>query len=126
MTRFLVWLFLGVALSFPALACPPETQETRITEALTADDVYIIIEGEDLDLFIKNSNDLYNIGWQRSTISKIYAIESEHKSDNPHFQVVHLFFIDNEGCIAYYQTVYAAVLTLVLADDPQSLLGGRE
>ena len=127
MTRFVVWAILAMAFFVtPALSCPSETEEARITEALTADDTYFIIEGVELDKFVKNANELYNIGWQRGGILKIYAIQSELVADNPHFQIWHLFFVDPNGCIAYYQTVYGAVLALVLADDPQALLGGKE
>jgi hypothetical protein len=126
MTRFLVWLFLGVALTPSAMACPVETQEVRITEALTPDDTVHIIMDEELDKFIRNANDLWNIGWQREQIARIYAIEAAEKAHNPHFQIIHLFFIGSDGCIAYYQTVYAAVLQLALADDPQAIIGHRQ
>jgi hypothetical protein len=126
MTRFLVWLFLGVAVSTSAIACPLETEEVRITEALTPDDKVHIIMGAELDKFVKNANDLWNIGWQRAQISHIYAIEATQKAHNPHFQIIHLFFIGSDGCIAYYQTVYAAVLQLALADDPQAIIGHRQ
>jgi hypothetical protein len=125
MIRLAVWAILAMAFFVsPALACPSETEEARITEALTTDDTYFVIDGADLDKFVKNANELYNIGWQRATITKIYAIKSEMQADNPHFQIWHLFFVAPDGCIAYYQTVYGAVLALVLADDPQALLGG--
>jgi len=115
MTRFAVLLaLLGAFFVTPAIGCPSETQEARITEALTAEDSYYILQGEELDTFITNANDLYNIGWQRNTVSKLYVIESEVKADNPHFQIYHLFFISPDGCIAYYQTVYGAVLQLVM------------
>jgi hypothetical protein len=123
MTRFLVWLFLGVALTPAAMACPVETQEVRITEALTEDDVVHIIVDEELDIFVKNANDLYNIGWQRAQISRIYAIEATQKAHNPHFQIIHLFFVGPDGCIAYYQTVYQAVLQLMLDPDAREKLG---
>jgi hypothetical protein len=127
MTRFLVWLFLGVALTPAAMAaCPYETEEIRITEALTEEDTVHIIMGEELDKFVKNANDLWNIGWQRAQISHIYAIEAEQKAHNEHFQIIHLFFIGSDGCIAYYQTVYKAVLQLALADDPQAIIGHRQ
>jgi hypothetical protein len=123
MTRFLIWLFLGVAVSTSAIACPYETEEVRITEALTEDDTVRIIMDEELDTFVKNANDLYNIGWQRAQIARIYAIEAEQKAHNPHFQIIHLFFVGPDGCIAYYQTVYSAVLQLMLDPDAREKLG---
>ena len=123
MTRFVVWAILAMAFFVtPALGCPSETEEARITEALTADDSYYILEGAELDTFITNANDLYNIGWQRNTVAKLYVIEAEYKDPSPHFQVYHLFFIGPDGCIVYYQSVYGAVLQLVMSHDPQKQL----
>ena len=123
MKRFLIAALFGAFFVTPVLACPYETEEARITEALSDEDFYAVIEGEMLDLFVKNANDLWNIGWKREDILKIYAIDAEIKADNPHFQVVHLFFIGPDGCIVYYQTTYAAVLELVLDPDPAGKLG---
>ena len=103
-------------------ACAPEAQEERITEAIAPTDVVMTLEGEKLDLFIKNANELYNIGWQRNQIEKVYVIEAEVKHENKHFQVMHVFFITSDHCIGHYQTVYKAIIDLLLSDDPMSKL----
>lgn len=105
--------------------CAYEAQETRITEAITAEDKYFVIEGKALDLFIKNANDLYNIGWVREQIGKVYVIEAEMKAENPHFQVVHVFIVTTDGCIGHYQQTYAAVIKLLLLEDPMKFLRGE-
>lgn len=112
---------LAVAL---LLVCAPEAQEERITEAITSNDVVLILEGEKLDLFIKNANSLYNIGWQRNQISKVYVIEAEQKAEHSQFQIEHVFFVTKDHCIGHYQTVYKAIIDLLLLDDPSAALGG--
>jgi hypothetical protein len=102
--------------------CAPEAQEERITEAIAPTDVVMILEGEKLDLFVKNANELYNIGWQRNQIAKVYIIEAEQKAKHRQFQVEHVFFVTNDGCIGWYQTVYKAIIDLLLLDDPMSKL----
>src|SRR4029078_2424456 len=106
-----------------AAVCPKETAEARITEIVTPQDKVEILDVDRLDLFLKNANDLYNIGWQAKQIAKVYVIEAEHKADNPHFQVEHLFFIDRDSCIACYQTTYKAVVDLLLSPKPCEVLG---
>jgi hypothetical protein len=103
-------------------ACAPEAQEERITEAIAPTDVVTILEGEKLDLFIKNANELYNIGWQRNQIAKVYIIEAEEKAQHSQFQIEHVFFVTNDHCIGWYQTVYKAITDLLLSDDPASKL----
>jgi hypothetical protein len=114
---------LAVAFSL-ATACAPEAQEARITEALAPTDTYFLVEGDKLDLFIKNANELYNIGWQRAQIAKVYVIEAEQKAEHEHFQIMHVFFVTPDGCIGHYQTVYKAIIDLLLAPDPSKILGG--
>ncbi len=106
-----------------ASTCSHETDEARITELLTPDDKFFVIDGDKLDLFIRNADDLYNIGWVRKEVTKIYAIDSEIKADNPRFQAVHLFFINADHCIAYYQTTYRVVVDLLLSPKPCKVLG---
>src|SRR4029078_13711442 len=103
--------------------CPKETAEARITEIVTPEDKVEVIDGDRLDLFLKNANELYNIGWQSKQIAKVYVIEAQRKADNPHLQVEHLFFIDRDLCIAYYQTTYKAVVDLLLSPKPCEVLG---
>lgn len=123
----LVAVFIVTAVSivsaYSATRCAAETDEARVTEALTPSDKYFILTGADLDRFIINVNDLYNIGWKRADIDKVYAIEAEKKSDNPNFQVEHLFFIGPDHCIHYYQTVYKALLDVLLSPKPCKVLG---
>jgi hypothetical protein len=102
--------------------CAPEAQEERITEAIAPTDVVMILEGEKLDLFIKNANELYNIGWQRNQIAKVYIIEAEAKASHRQFQIEHVFFVTPDHCIGHYQTVYKAIIDLLLSDDPMSKL----
>lgn len=111
-----------VTFASPATSCPVETSEDRITEILTPDDNYIVIEGEQLDVFIENANKLYNIGWVRAQISKVYAIDAEFKHEGD-FQAVHLFFIGTDGCIRWYQTTYAVVVRQLLDPDPMGKRG---
>lgn len=105
-------------------ACAYEAQEARITEELTKepDREYFVIEGELLDLFVKNINDLYNVGLVREQIGKIYIIDQAMHPKNPNFQGVHMFVLDTTGCIGYYQTTYKVVIKLLLSDDPHKLL----
>jgi hypothetical protein len=116
-------LLKAAIIALVALACAPEAQEARITEAIAPSDVVLIIEGEKLDLFIKNANSLYNIGWQREQIAKVYVIEAEEKAEHKQFQIEHVFFVTADHCIGHYQTVYKAIIDLLLAEDPQSILG---
>ncbi len=111
------------AFAAKAATCSPETAEERITEKIAPEDTVRIIEGDELTLFVTNANDLYNIGWVRKDISRIYVIDAESKSDNPKFQPVHLFFINTDHCIAYYQTAYKAVVELLLSPKPCQVLG---
>ena len=116
----IAWTF---AFEAGAKGCTQETDEQRIIEKIAPNDTVKIIEGADLDLFIANADDLYNIGWVRKEIARIYSIDAEIKSDNPKFQPVHLFFINNDHCIAYYQTAYKAVIELLLSPKPCEVLG---
>ncbi len=122
-----VVVFIAVAVlilsAFAARACSKETSEERITEAITPADKVDVLTGERLTLFLKNANDLYNIGWQGDEIVKVYVIEAEARADNPHFQVVHVFFIGRDGCIAYYQTTFKAVVDMLLSPKPCEVLG---
>lgn len=111
-----------IYLAAKLLACAPEAQEERITEAIAPSDVVQVIEGEKLDLFIRNANNLYNIGWQRGQILKVYVIEAEEKAPHKQFQVMHVFFVTNDHCIGWYQTVYRAIIDLLLADDPVAII----
>lgn len=116
----LIFVLSACALQ-PALAvdsCPPQTSEQRIIEALTPEDKYQVIEGTDLDLFIKNTNELYNIGWVREQIARVWVIEAVAKHKTPDFQAVHLFFIGTDGCIRWYQGTYAVVVRQLLDPDP--------
>lgn len=120
---------LAVVLSLlitPAYAdsCAYEAQEARITEELQKepDREYFIIESEQLDLFVKNINDLYNVGLVREQIGKIYIIDQSMHPKNPNFQGVHMFVVTPDGCIGYYQTTYKVVIKLLLSDDPHKLL----
>ncbi len=121
---FIVCSFLlASAFAARAATCSEETSEQRITEIITPADKVDILDGDRLSLFVKNANDLYNIGWVRDEIVKIYAIEAAMKADNPHFQAVHLFFIGRDGCIAYYETIYKALLDVLLSEKPCEALG---
>jgi hypothetical protein len=129
MKKLLLSLFLPLLFfASPAAAdtCPAETSEQRIKEAITPEDKYQIIEGEALDLFIRNANQLYNIGWQREQIARVWSIEAVAKHDNPRFQAVHLFFIGTDGCIRFYQGTYQVIVNLLLQEDPMKFLEGRE
>jgi hypothetical protein len=103
--------------------CHKENSLDRLTEAFTPADHYFIIDGQKLDLFIKNANDLYNIGWIRADISKIYVVDAEVKAAHQKFQIEWLFFIDNDNCIQYYQDAYRAIVDLLLAEKPCEVLG---
>jgi hypothetical protein len=130
MRKFLLSLFLPLLFFASPVAaadsCPAETSEQRIKENITPEDKYQIIEGEQLDLFIKNSNQLYNIGWQREQIARVWSIEAVAKHDNPRFQAVHLFFIGTDGCIRFYQGTYKVIVELLLKEDPLKFLEGKE
>ena len=122
MKNLLALIAVAVALTLApasgkAEECASEVQEERITEKLTPEDKYFIVEGEQLDLFIENSNKLYNIGWVRGQIAKVWVIQAEDKHANERFQTVHLFFIGTNGCIRFYQTTYSIVVTQLL--DPE-------
>jgi hypothetical protein len=106
-----------------ASACKPETAEPRIIDLITPQDKFFVLTGAQLDRFILNANDLYNIGWVRKDIAKIYVVDAEYRADNPKFQAEHLFFISPEGCIDFYQTTYRALVDLLLAEKPCEVLG---
>jgi hypothetical protein len=115
-------VFKALALALAVSFCAPEAQEERITEAIAPSDVVMILEGEKLDLFIKNANELYNIGWQRNQIAKVYIIEAEEKHKHKQFQIEHVFFVTPDHCIGYYQQVYKAIIDLLLLEDPMEKL----
>lgn len=123
MKKLAVALMLLLVSTIAAMAgtCPAETSEKRVTEAITADDNYFVVTGEDLDLFIKNANLLYNIGWVRKQIARVYVIDAPDVDvPDERYQPVHLFFIDTDGCIVYYQATYKIVVKQLLDPDPTS------
>lgn len=107
--------------------CAYEANEARITEELIKepDRPYFIIEGNDLDLFIKNLNDIYNVGLIRGQVGKIYIIDQAMHPSNPNFQGVHMFVVTPDGCIGYYQTTYKVIIRLLLSEDPMAILEGH-
>jgi len=120
--------FISVySLAEAAPACAYETEEARITDQLNEDPgrPHFTIEDDALDRFIKNANELWNIGWQRKDFDKIWIIDQRLAPQNPHFQGVHMFMMKNH-CIVYYQTTFKDIVKLLLLDDPMKVLRGDQ
>jgi hypothetical protein len=110
----------------PLLAneCAYEAKEERITEEIAKepDRAYFTIEGEDLKRFMKNMNDIYNVGLADSNVDKIFIIDELHKPQNPRFQGVHMFVM-KDHCVNYYTKTYKVIIEAMLQEDARKALG---
>lgn len=66
---FLAWC----AASMAAETCPPETQEARITEAVSPEDTVWIFEGGGLNTFLQSLNDWGLMAGRPVNVDKVYV-----------------------------------------------------